>query len=53
MRKFHIVHNKTNVERLYLPRNEGGHGLISLWKHYQKTIVNVDYLQRNNDSNYF
>ena len=38
MRKFHIVHNKTNVERLHLPRNEGGRGLISLWKHYQKTI---------------
>ena len=53
MRKFHIVHNKTNVERLYLPRNEGGRGLISLWKHYQKTIVNVvHYLHRNSDSRF-
>ena len=53
MRKSHIVYNKTNVERLYLPRNEGGRGLISLWKHYQKTIVNVvHYLHRNNDSRF-
>ena len=53
MRKFHIVHNKTNVERLYLPRNEGGRGLISLWKHYQKAIVNVvHYLHRNSDSRF-
>ena len=50
MRKFHIVHNKTNVERLYLPRNEGGRGLICRWKHYQQTIVNVvHYLHRNSD----
>ena len=34
MRKFHIVHIKTNVERLYLPRNKVGRGLISLWKHF-------------------
>ena len=53
MRKFHIVHNKTNFERLYLPRNEGGRGLISLWKHYQNTIVNVvHYLHRNSDSRF-
>ena len=53
MRKFHIVHNKTNVERSYLPRNEAGRGLISLWKHYQKTIVNVvHYLHRNNNSRF-
>ena len=51
MRKFHIVHNKTNVKRLYLLRNEGGHRLIiSLCRHYQKTIVNVvHYLHRKND----
>ena len=54
MRKFHIVHNKVNVERLYLPRNEGGNGFISLWNHYQKsTIIVVHYLYRNNDSRLF
>ena len=39
------------MEMKFLPRNKGGCGLISLWEHYQKTIVNVvHYLHRNSDS---
>ena len=56
-RKFHIVHNKANVERLYLPRNEGGRGLVSLWKRYQKTMLMlfITYIETiiHDSSNYF
>ena len=32
-----------NVEKLYLPRKDGGRGLLSIWKQFQKAIINIAY----------
>ena len=44
-------HPKSDVDRLYLPRNEGGRGLIQLKTAYKTTTIGLDtYLNTKNDS---
>ena len=43
LKAYHVFHNKSNVEKLYLPRKDGGRGLSSVWKQFQKAIINIAY----------
>ena len=43
LKAYHVFHNKSNVEKLYLPRKDGGRGLLSIWKQFQKAIINIAY----------
>ena len=44
-------HPKADVDRLYLPRNAGGRGLIQLEATYKKTTIGLDtYLKDTNDA---
>ena len=31
------------MEKLYLPRKDGSRGLLSVWKQFQKAIINIAY----------
>ena len=43
-------HPKSDVDRLYLPRNEGGRGLIQLETAYKVTTIGLDtYINAKND----
>ena len=49
MYKMH--HPKSDVDRLYLPRMEGGRGLIQLELSYKSTTIGLDkYLQETQDT---
>ena len=49
MYKMH--HPKSDVDRLYLPRIEGGRGLVQLGLSYEKTTIGLDkYLQETHDT---
>ena len=49
MYKMH--HPKSDVDRLYLPRTEGGRGLIQLELSYKSTTIGLDkYLQETPDT---
>ena len=49
MYKMH--HPKSDVDRLYLPRTEGGRGLIQLEFSYKSTTIGLDkYLQEMQDT---
>ena len=41
LKTYHVFHNKSNVAKLYLPRKDGGRGLPSIWKQFQKSIINI------------
>ena len=43
LKAYHVFHNKSNVDKLYLPRKDGGRGLLSVWKQFQKAIINIAY----------
>ena len=36
-----IMHKQSSVERLYLPRKEGGRGLLNITKLYKRCIINT------------
>ena len=43
-------HPKAYVDRVYLPRKEGGRGLIQLEMSYKTTTIGLDtYIQNNYD----
>ena len=42
-------HPKADVDRLYLPRNAGGRGLIQLEATYKTTTIGLDTYLRNTD----
>ena len=43
-------HPKADMERMYLPRNEGGRGLIRLEMAYKTATIGLDtYLDTTND----
>ena len=43
-------HPKADMERMYLPRNEGGRGLIRLETAYKTATIGLDtYLDTTND----
>ena len=47
LKAYHVFHNKSNVEKLYLPRKDGGRGLLSVWKQFQKAIIIAYYLTKS------
>ena len=43
-------HSKADMDRIYLPRKEGGRGLIQLEMSYKTTVIGLDtYIQNNYD----
>ena len=43
-------HPKADMDRMYLPRNEGGRGLIQLETAYKTATIGLDtYLDTKND----
>ena len=50
MRANRTHHPKADVDRVYLPRKEGGRGLIQLEMSYKTTTIGLDtYIQNNYD----
>ena len=48
---YKVHHPKSDVDRLYLPRTEGGRGLIQLELSYKSTTIGLDkYLQETQDT---
>ena len=48
---YKIHHPKSDVDRLYLPRTEGGRGLIQPEPSYKSTTIGLDkYLQKTQDT---
>ena len=39
LKRHHMIHNNSNVIRIYLQRKEGGRGLLNLKQQYKKTII--------------
>lgn len=44
-----IHHTKADVDRLFLPRNAGGRGLIQLEASYKTTTIGLDTYLKNTD----
>jgi len=40
IQKHHLMHTLSDVTRLYLPRKNGGRGLINITSHYKNAIIN-------------
>ncbi|XP_066912330.1 uncharacterized protein [Clytia hemisphaerica] len=50
LQSFHVMHNQSDVTRLYLPRKEGGRGLINIVDHFKNCIINFSsYLLTSNE----
>ena len=47
LKSYHLLHNKSNITRLYIPRREGGRGLIQIASHYKSTIINTNWYIQN------
>ena len=43
------MHNKSNILRIYIPRREGGQGLINVTNQYKKSIINTAYYINNSN----
>ena len=52
LKNHNLLHNKSNLERLYIPRRLGGRGLLSIVKQYQKQIINLVHYLRNRNSRF-
>jgi hypothetical protein len=47
---FGLLHPKSDVDRIYIPRKSGGRGLIELESSYVRTMVNLSqYIQQGHD----
>ena len=47
----HIMHRQSDVTRLYIPRREGGRGLIDITEHFKNSIINFStYLSTTNET---
>ena len=42
-----VIYRNQCLERLYIPRREGGMGLIEINDIFRKTIINLDYYLKN------
>ena len=51
LKSYHLLHNKSNITRLYIPRREGGRGLIQIASHYKSTIINTNWYIQNSSEN--
>lgn len=40
LQNYHLMHIQSNVGRLYIPRKDGGRGLISVTDHFRNSIIN-------------
>jgi len=51
LQTYHLMHSQSDVTRIYLPRREGGRGLINVTSHYKNAIINFSaYLVSSEDS---
>lgn len=40
LQNYQTMHNQSDINRLYLPRRNGGRGLINITNHYKNAIIN-------------
>ena len=40
LQRYHLMHSQSDITRLYLPRKDGGRGLLNISDQYQNTIIN-------------
>ena len=45
-----MVQIKNDVDRLYVPRNKGGRGLISVWDAFKANIIRISHVIESSDS---
>ena len=49
LQQYHAMHSQGDVTRLYLPRKNGGRGLISITNHCKNTIINFSNYLLNSE----
>ena len=49
LQQHHMMHIQSDVTRLYLPRRNGGRGLINICDHYKNAIINFDTYLLNSE----
>ena len=49
LKKNHAIQNASNTLRLYIPRKNGGRGLLNVTQQYKKSIINMKYYLRNTE----
>ena len=47
-----MLHPKADVERLYVPRNDGGRGLIEVETAFKIATIGLDHYLKNKDGQY-
>ena len=49
LQQYHFMYIQSDVTRLYIPRRNGGRGLINICEHYKKAIINFDAYLLNSE----
>jgi len=49
LQKYHLMHSQSDVTRIYLPRSDGGRGLINTTNHYKNAVINFSVYLVNSD----
>ena len=51
LKKYHMQHKNSDITRLYIPRKEGGRGLINITDHYKNQIILYSHYLTNSNEN--
>jgi len=50
LQSYHAMHHQSDITRLYLPRKNGGRGVINITEHFKNSIINFStYLLSTNE----
>ena len=49
LQKHHMMNNKSDITRLYLPRSKGGRGLVNITNQYKNSIIKFSIYIQNTD----
>ena len=52
LQSFHMMHSQTDITRLYIPRKDGGRGLINIVEHFKNSIINFSSYLLTTDETY-
>ena len=51
LQSYHIMHRQSDITRLYIPRKNGGRGLINITEHFKNAIISFStYLLSTNET---
>ena len=50
--QYQAMHSQSDVTRLYLPRKNGGRGLINITNHYKNAIINFNGYLLNSEEQF-